>query len=457
MKPIHSLLLVPLLSLVMAGFAHSQTAVPSLMNYQARVTTGAGSVIGAAPTPVNRLVHFKFWKSPTSTAPADLLYSESQTVTINNSDFSVLIGNGGTIGSEPHIFANAFNNADVHLGITVDLNDDGIGNDTEITPRQQIVSTAFAMRAKVAEGVDAGAITDTMLGANAVTANKLAAGAVTFEKMFLGSIKGGNDADANPASRGSILDGSITSFDLGDNAVTRAKLADNAVGTAEIMDANVTTAKLDTDAVTQVKMADNSVGTNEILNLNVTTAKLADNAVNSAKIADGQVALVDLVAAVQEALCPPGTIVAYGGTTAPPGWRLCNGDSLPRAGTYNALFLAISVNFGSSSSTTFNVPDFRGRFLRGVDGTTNRDPDKAGRTAMNPGGLPGNNVGSVQTDQFKAHNHALKFSFAAQGDDGDGRYVPWPSADPIADQTTGSSGGNETRPVNAYVNYIIKF
>ncbi len=447
MKPIHSLLLVPLLSLVMAGFAHSQTAVPSLMNYQARVTTGAGAVIGAAPTPVNRLVHFKFWKSPTSTAPADLLYSESQTVTINNSDFSVLIGNGGTIGSEPHIFANAFNNADVHLGITVDLNDDGIGNDTEITPRQQIVSTAFAMRAKVAEGVDAGAITETMLGAGAVTANKLGAGAV-----------GAAGLASNSVSATNIVDLSISNLDLADNAVTLAKLADNSVGTAEIVDANVTNAKLATDAVTQVKMADNSVGTNEILNGNVTTAKLQDGAVNSAKILDGQVALVDLVAAVQQALCPPGTIVAYGGTTAPPGWAMCDGSPVSRTGNYAALYAAIGTNFGNPSggTTQFNLPDFRGRFLRGVDGTAGRDPDKSARAAMNPGGSAGNLVGSVQADQFKAHDHGLKFSFAQQGDDGTGRYVPWPSPNPVPGETTGSAGGNETRPINAYVNYIIK-
>lgn len=274
MKRIHPLLLVPLLSLVMAGFAHSQTAVPSLMNYQAHVEGTSGAI--GDPAPVNRLVHFKFWKSPTSSAPADLLYSESQTVTVNAGDFSVLIGNGGTIGSEPHVFANAFNSTDLHLGITVDFDGNGsVANDTEITPRQQIVSTAFAMRAKVAEGVDAGAITETMLGAGAVTANKLGAGAVTFEKMFLGAIKGGNDADSNTANRGSILDGSITSFDLADNAVTLAKMADNSVGAAEIVNGSVTNSKLGTDSVSLEKMANDSVGTNEIINANVTASKLA--------------------------------------------------------------------------------------------------------------------------------------------------------------------------------------
>jgi hypothetical protein len=430
----------------MEGFAHSQTAVPSLMNYQAHVTTAAGAIIGAAPTPVNRLVHFKFYNGPT--AGATLLYSESQTVTINNGDFSVLIGQGGAIGSEPHVFATAFNSTDLHLGITVDDDNNGsVTNNTEITPRQQIVSTAFAMRAKVAEGVDAGAITETMLGAGVVTANKLGAGAV-----------GAAGLANNSVSATTIVDLSISNLDLADNAVTQAKMADSSVGTAEIVDANVTNAKLGPDSVSQAKMQDNSVGTNEILNLNVTTAKLQDGAVNSAKILDGQVALLDLVAAVREALCPPGTIVAYGGTTVPTGWVMCDGAPVSRTGIYAALYAAIGTNFGNPSggTTQFNLPDFRGRFLRGVDGTAGRDPDKLARAAMNPGGVTNNAVGSVQLDQFKAHEHGLKFYFTDEGDDGGGRYVPWPSPTPLADQTTGSAGGNETRPVNAYVNYIIK-
>jgi hypothetical protein len=47
-------------------------------------------------------------------------------------------------------------------------------------------------------------------------------------------------------------------------------------------------------------------------------------------------------------------------------------------------------------ATTFNIPDYRGVFLRGVDGGTTRDPDSASRVAMNSGGNTGANVGTIQ-------------------------------------------------------------
>lgn len=54
--------------------------------------------------------------------------------------------------------------------------------------------------------------------------------------------------------------------------------------------------------------------------------------------------------------------------TAPTGWLLCNGDAVSRT-TYAALFAVIGTTFGTGDgSTTFNVPDFRGRVPAGVDG-----------------------------------------------------------------------------------------
>lgn len=59
-------------------------------------------------------------------------------------------------------------------------------------------------------------------------------------------------------------------------------------------------------------------------------------------------------------LVPTGSITAFGGTTAPTGWLLCDGSSVSRA-DYPALFTAIGTVWGSGSGTTFNVPDLRGR------------------------------------------------------------------------------------------------
>ncbi|MCB9190636.1 MAG: tail fiber protein [Flavobacteriales bacterium] len=152
------------------------------------------------------------------------------------------------------------------------------------------------------------------------------------------------------------------------------------------------------------------------------------------------------------ALVPPGSIQAYGGITAPAGWVMCDGGSYPNTGANAALFAAIGYAFGGSGGS-FNVPDFRGRFLRGVDGNAGLDPDKAQRTEMNLGGNSGNLVGSVQGDEFKSHTHSKTLSLT-----GGGNAIGWQAEgiDIGATIATNPSGGSETRPTNAYVNYIIK-
>ena len=73
--------------------------------------------------------------------------------------------------------------------------------------------------------------------------------------------------------------------------------------------------------------------------------------------------------AVSEAKVPAGCVMAFaGGGTAPAGWFICDGHEVSRT-AYPALFAAIGVTYGSGDgSTTFNLPDFRGRFLRGYLG-----------------------------------------------------------------------------------------
>lgn len=150
-----------------------------------------------------------------------------------------------------------------------------------------------------------------------------------------------------------------------------------------------------------------------------------------------------------------GEVIAFAGSAIPENFLLCDGRAVSRA-TYAALFNVIGTSHGSGDgSTTFNIPDYRGRFLRGVDGTAGNDPDKASRTAMNTGGNTGNNVGSVQADQFASHTHNYTTNATiSQGSPGSANQLYLPNTDAGA---TTANGGNETRPKNAYVNYIIRF
>ena len=111
-----------------------------------------------------------------------------------------------------------------------------------------------------------------------------------------------------------------------------------------------------------------------------------------------------------------GTISAYGGNTAPTGWLLCDGTAVSQT-TYADLFAVIGCNFGCSGGN-FNLPDLRGRFLRGRDGGSGRDPDSGARTAMSTGGNTADNVGSVQVDAFKSHTHST-YAGAATNPGGD--------------------------------------
>lgn len=136
-----------------------------------------------------------------------------------------------------------------------------------------------------------------------------------------------------------------------------------------------------------------------------------------------------------------GRIEAYGRNNVPSGWLYCDGSAVSRT-TYDTLFAHTGTSFGAGDgSTTFNLPDLRGEFLRGEDDGRGVD---TGRT-----------LGSWQGDELRSHNHAIW---------GDGRYnLDGAGRLPAVQQQyleawswTELTGGNETRPRNVAVRYYIK-
>jgi microcystin-dependent protein len=90
----------------------------------------------------------------------------------------------------------------------------------------------------------------------------------------------------------------------------------------------------------------------------------------------------------------PGVIKPYGGSSAPPGYLLCQGQAVSRT-TFPNLFAAIGTNFGAGDgSTTFNVPNGTDRTLIGV--------------GVNPlGALVGSNLAGLSVNNLPAHNHLM--------------------------------------------------
>lgn len=171
-----------------------------------------------------------------------------------------------------------------------------------------------------------------------------------------------------------------------------------------------------------------------------------------------------LFAAVNKA-APAGTVAAFAGSAAPEGWLLCDGSSVSSA-DYPALFAAIGTSWGGDGSPSFNLPDLRGRFLRGLDVTGTVDPDAAQRKDKN-GTVVGAVVGSLQEDEFKSHYHyqgaGSAGTYGRYGSTGgltavwhsdiDGEWSPgWQDAA----LNTSTQGGMETRPKNTAINFIIK-
>ncbi|MEL6089578.1 phage tail protein [Bartonella schoenbuchensis] len=161
---------------------------------------------------------------------------------------------------------------------------------------------------------------------------------------------------------------------------------------------------------------------------------------------------------------PSGFIGTFAMEKIPEGWLLCDGKAYSRK-DYASLFAAIGETWGSGDeNTTFNVPDLRGMFLRGLDSQRGIDKNRV--------------LGSKQDDAIKSHTHTgtidsageHKHEFAEQiftVDAAKGSSLPRyhsyekrvltkPAGTHTHTFTINKTGGPEVRPVNVAVVYAIK-
>jgi len=146
---------------------------------------------------------------------------------------------------------------------------------------------------------------------------------------------------------------------------------------------------------------------------------------------------------------PAGTVAYFSLSSAPTGWLKCNGAAVSRT-TYSDLFAAISTTFGSGDgSTTFNLPDLRGEFLRALDDGRGVDSSRS--------------LGSAQAYAVESHQHAVPsgryWVTDIIGYDGtiDASTIASYYDRTIANNAVQAYGGTETRPRNVALLACIKY
>jgi microcystin-dependent protein len=158
---------------------------------------------------------------------------------------------------------------------------------------------------------------------------------------------------------------------------------------------------------------------------------------------------------------PPGSIMPYAGTATPGGWLLCHGQAVSRT-TYADLFAAIGTTCGvGDGSTTFNLPDLRGRVAAGQD---DMGGTSANRLTGTSGGVDGDVLGAagglethtLTEAQMPAHDHEYTGGqFAAGSIQGRAVYADGTNASSIDTTSKGSSAAHNNVQPTLILNYII--
>lgn len=157
-----------------------------------------------------------------------------------------------------------------------------------------------------------------------------------------------------------------------------------------------------------------------------------------------------------------GTVLDFAGSAAPDGWLLCYGQAISRS-DYSVLFAKIGTTFGAGDgSTTFNLPDCRGRVSAGKD---NMGGTAASRMTASAGGIDAATLGAaggaathaLTVAQMPSHTHTYdKYAGSSAGSSpsaGTGSQAGFSST------ASGSNGNGDPHPITQptlVLNKIIK-
>lgn len=153
---------------------------------------------------------------------------------------------------------------------------------------------------------------------------------------------------------------------------------------------------------------------------------------------------------------PIGAILAFGGATAPAGWMICNGAAISRT-TYAALFAAIGTAFGAGDgSTTFNIPDLRGEFLRGAGTNSHAGEGDGGSVGAHQAATIHSRLSNSDTTEpiyiYQKNQNLTYVDKAITG----AAYYSYTNKTGNGTTQDNEAIAYKARPTNTSVNYIIK-
>lgn len=152
---------------------------------------------------------------------------------------------------------------------------------------------------------------------------------------------------------------------------------------------------------------------------------------------------------------PTGAVVPFAGSSTPTGWLGCYGQAVSRT-TYSALFAIISTTYGvGDGSTTFNLPDLRGRVVAALDNLGGSSANRITDTDADAlGGVHGAETHTLTVDEIPAHTHGgVLRSDGATLDANDSGLQNQSTG---ATDTAGGGGAHNNVQPTMFMSYIIK-